>query len=758
MAHCIRLALASSAMATGMASAQLLDRGPSDPALIFPQWYRDLNGTAVGMCKSQAPSPNAAAGGAPMCFPLPPSPAGFAGNIGPEVFYNVIDIKQKPGAAVGLNFRYLAGLEASYLPLGVPAHGHETVFARVRIAMNFNDPSFNGDYTVTHPFGVEHFPNVQATQNSGTVPGAQASLFFTADVPLAVENTFDLALGGAIGPFIQWDVLNPGESLTVGAEKFLGDPNFPHTFTGSPFIDAQGKPQNYIKIEGPAGANLDGAGGNVLLITEANILGQLWTAPIASNLNVEQAILARSNATGLNSIDVWATSSPAHKLILTGTSMPSMEMVEDGVIKGHYHGHIEYPVAQAVPASVTVTDTTSNPVIGKIATLFDGVEISHAAYNTASGEIDIVARSTDEVAQPALVVENIPGAPGQMSKRCPPPAVPGVDQCFHYVLPANVEPPKFVSVRSASQGTHDDLLEMLTGNPQNVSPAPSAYDMSFAVGSQGTSSLPGMPGNALIVSQPSNGTVASVAGGGFQFTANAGAATGTDSFKFVVQDAASKAVSNVANGSLTLVFSSTAPTANPDQFAAQLNVAKTLNVIGNDTAASANALDAVNPTTVTLTSAPKNGTATVNPTTGAITYTARTAGVTDSFSYTVKNKDTPAKTSAPAAVQITNFSATETLSYSKMLLTSGKWTLTGATSWFGPNLTKTTVSCWLTVSGGATLNPPRLISVDPIPVLVDATGKFQVAPAGAVPLAVSPATASCGTSNGGVKAQSVTIK
>ena len=65
------------------ALAALQDRGPQDPTLVFPLWYRDLNGTAVGQCLSQVQSPNPAAGLKPMCFPLNPDPTGFAGNVGP---------------------------------------------------------------------------------------------------------------------------------------------------------------------------------------------------------------------------------------------------------------------------------------------------------------------------------------------------------------------------------------------------------------------------------------------------------------------------------------------------------------------------------------------------------------------------------------------------------------------------------------------------------------------------------------------------
>ena len=70
-----------------LASAALKDVGPTDATTGFPQWYRDTSGTALSLCTEQRPSPNASAGGAPMCFPIVPDPAGYPGNLGGEIFY-----------------------------------------------------------------------------------------------------------------------------------------------------------------------------------------------------------------------------------------------------------------------------------------------------------------------------------------------------------------------------------------------------------------------------------------------------------------------------------------------------------------------------------------------------------------------------------------------------------------------------------------------------------------------------------------------
>ena len=109
----LRLSAAAAALlAAADARAVLKDHGPADPVLTWPLWYRDLNGTALGLCRSTAASPNAAAGGAPMCFPLPADPAGFAGNVGPEAFYANATVLLSNG---GFSLRYVAALTRSRL-------------------------------------------------------------------------------------------------------------------------------------------------------------------------------------------------------------------------------------------------------------------------------------------------------------------------------------------------------------------------------------------------------------------------------------------------------------------------------------------------------------------------------------------------------------------------------------------------------------------------------------------------------------------
>ena len=558
----IQIALAGSVLASGVASAVLQDHGPSNPVIVFPDWYRDTEGLALGLCTSTSA----------YCFPLAANPNGFAGNFGDEAFYSLVEFK---GTATGSDFqyRYLGALEASYLPGPTPTHGQETVFARIRITFNFNDPNKNGTYVVTHPFGVHTFENVQATAKTNLI-GSQAANFFTIDVPLG--NDFEGPLAGPVGPFIKWDT---GLPLISGTEEFVGDPAIAHSFTGSPFNT------NFIQIQGPVGSNLDGladpvnetdqqlATHDIIKVDVGNVLGQKWTAPIAQPLKIDSAVKTRSSATGgKNGIDVWATSSPHQEMIVTGPGMPSLELYESSVVSGKYHGHIEYPSAQEVPAQVTVTNLSSNPVVSVSAGLVDIVEISQATFDTSSRLVTVVATTSDDKIRPNLTVQGIPGmASGPMTAElCTGLAgVAADDVCYTTNLPVGTEPPAKISVLSTDAGTEIDTVLNLIGAGNTVA-ATAVTNFTCSVNFTGQFELktcgatsPGgstLPANSLVTQQPANGTVALI-GGKWFFTPSLTAFSAPDyfpeMFKYVTQTANNAPVSNEAT--VTLIPMPAAP-------------------------------------------------------------------------------------------------------------------------------------------------------------------------------------------------------
>jgi hypothetical protein len=705
------------------ARAALQDRGPQDPTMVFPQWYRDLNQTAVGLCTSQAQSPNPLAGLAPMCFPKVTDPTGFAGNLGPELFYNDLTVLVQKGNP-NFSLRYLAALEATYLPLGQPIHGTETVFARIRIVIKTSVP---GTYTVTHPFGVEVFPNV------GTGPRA---VFFTADVPLGPALDFDSALGGAIGPFIQWDVINAGESLTVGTQQFLGDPNYAHTYTGSPFGT------NWVRVDGPPGSNLDGAGSDFIIEPTGNVVGQKWTAPIPTQFLVPKAVYTR-NAT-LNTMDVWATSTAAQKMILTGTSMPSVQMKE--YTPGSYYAHIEEPATAIPPASVTVWNLTSVPVNSKSVQLIDQLN-THATYASATGAITADAVSSDL----SLHTLTVLGPYGGLM-------TPGAAGTYTYggLMPLTALPPMNLDILSNAGGLFKADVQVLPGAPMNPAGAPIAVDDAPVVSGAGSTTInvslndtfSGAP-TVLILTQPATGTaVAGATAGTVVYTPSPGA-SGLDSFVYILQDAIG--ISNVATVSLNVPFVAPAPTANPDNNALLQNTSKILNVLANDVAGVGTTID---PASVLISTPPAHGTAVPNVD-GTITYTPAIGfnSALDTFAYTVAN--TLGTRSTPAIVTIDVFGGPESLSFSRNDFTVSKqsWTIVGSTNWFNAALTQATATCWTGTATAPTAT--TLIGTAPI----DTTGKFQLVQfAPPAPVPANPSSITCKSSYGASKSTGVVFK
>jgi hypothetical protein len=594
----LRLAAAAAVLvSSGTAQAVLLDHGPADPKLTFPTWYRDTNGLALQECLSTTPSPNGLAGGLPMCFPANPDPAGFAGNVGPELFYS--DMSVILGKAIGSTFkgRYLAALEATYLPAGVPVHGTETVFARIRIQL---DLTVAGTYTVTHPYGVETF----VVRPFELGPRA---VFFTADVPLGPPMDFNSALKGQVGPFPQWDVVNPGESLSVTnpttgvTETWGGDPNFDHTYTGSPFGT------NFVRVDGPPGSNLDGLGGTSFTTNVAAILGQKLTAPIPTPTTIKRATYSRNPATNLISVDVFATSTPGSKMIVTGVNLPTVQMVGDAA--GNYVAHVEMPATVLPPASIQVNNMTSVPVNIVTAGLIDQLEVTTATFDSLTRTLTVSATSSDRsVPPPALTVVGPFGG-----------AIPATGT-FTSLVPATSLPPESISVLSSAGGVEEEDVTVLPGLPTNKSPAPVAVADVVATPQNAAVSLdvtandsivaPALVSQVLVIVPPANGKAAPIG-------INTGVVTytpalnffGTDTFQYAILDT-NGAISNLATVTVTVTFTAPAPTAFGDDFAMLRNAAlplasRTYNVIANDVPSTGTTLD---PASVVITTLPLHGT------------------------------------------------------------------------------------------------------------------------------------------------------
>jgi len=803
----IRLTLAGSVLTSGMATAVLQDHGPNDPALTWPVWYRDLNGLPLGLCKSQAPSPNAGAGGAPMCFPITPNPKGFAGNIGDEIFYMNLNADIVNG---GIDLRYVTALEAAYgNAAGTPVKGEEIVFARVRFVMSVKTATCTGDYRIIHPWGDQTFVVDQV--------GPRA-LFETIDIPLGAFLDFEGALKGPLGPFLHWDGNGDeipldrtvaANGLLAGTDQFIGDPSVLHTYTGSPFIEtnADGTPkyfladgitpqhQNYLKVIAPVGCDIGGtpapAGEGVNVQKEALgfLMGQAWTAAIATPTQITQALFTRT-ATA-TTVDVWAKSASNQAMIVTGTGFSGVNMTEEkddlGVPTGKYQAHLELPGSAALPPVVDVVNVTSNPTLKVSAPLTDIVRINRMDYDPVSNTLCVSAQSSDK-SPPAG--QNLPelalsGAfAGTLTTTTKPGCTAAVtgDSTIALLVPQGVpgpinRAPDSVRVTSSAFGGYDEQPIVLTGAADNSATLIANPDAFLNVSGSGAQVLDvgandGSTGEIVIVDQPSISTLdangqpitqivgsmtGSLTGGTATFTANSGAA-GVATFTYVIRSGNN--VSNLASSTIDIQFVAGPPNGSPDNFAvSKTNTTPgfTVNVLQNDVAAVGTTIDS---TSVAISTQGTKGVATANGD-GTVTYKPNSgvAAGNDAFFYTVAN--TAGARSLPVRVDVVVENSNESVSITRNKIgntgAGPRWDLRFTTTWFGAPLTPMG-TCYLVRVNNVDIPTPRRIGT----ASVDATGAVQIQIVGtklynaadynpAVDIPLLPAktnyTIRCGTSN-----------
>lgn len=378
------------------AFAVLQTFGPIDPVTTFPQWYSDTNGLALDMCLNPA-----------ACVFDPPIPGNaFSQQIGfgAEAFYWSADalIPIPTGNAL-----LVLALEAAFASAtGDPEPGQQIVFSRVRIRI---DAPVAGQYTVTHPYGQEVFNVV--------TPGP-AAINFTNDVGGAVGGDFAGALAGDIGPFLT--AVAPAPPL-----GFIGNGLIDQTVTGSPTGN------NFFRVVGPPGSNLDGLGGNTIQTNLFALQGHVFTGGTA----VINVIDARYLETPTRvSVDLFANA-PATATMTANFGTGPAPMVSNGA--GGFFLHVDAPPGTPIPATVTLTATIAGqPPTTATPAIKDRVLILSANYTVSTQTLSVRAQSSDRVAPvPALGVLDIA------------PMTNGV-----MVLPGVTVPPASVVVVSSNGG------------------------------------------------------------------------------------------------------------------------------------------------------------------------------------------------------------------------------------------------------------------------------------------------------------------
>ncbi|MCQ4347453.1 hypothetical protein NGA35_08440 [Pseudomonas stutzeri] len=343
----------------------------------FPAWYQDTHGRALELCLSTTQSPT---GAGPMCPLLaedgfdPGQPIVLGSNFPSEAFWFTGDAFIQGS---GIDLTYVSALEAAF-GAEEAVDGDQISFARIRIRV---DVPLAGTYVITHPYGVEVF-EVETAGNR--------AINMTRDIGIGAPGQFDGALAGDVGPFLR----SLGGPYAIGTETFVGDPNLLEPVTGSPFGS------NYVRIQGPDGIDL-----RTDLFA---VSGKLSNVALPTPLVVERSTYARASSEGgvVAQQDVFALAPPppaSVDFVPTGNATPVTMSEADTT--GSWYGQSG---ASPTPlGNVSVSADNSAAIPGSLpgtrtSPLVDQVTIGTATYSVGSGQLTLVASSSDQSGSPTL--------------------------------------------------------------------------------------------------------------------------------------------------------------------------------------------------------------------------------------------------------------------------------------------------------------------------------------------------------------------
>lgn len=350
----------------------------------FPAWYQDSHGRTLDLCLTKAVSSRVpGAPGAPsyMCTLLPTpgvfddtQPIVFPTNFPDEAFWFTADAAIVD-ATRGIDLSYGTAIEAAFAA-EEPVDGDQVSFARVRIRV---DVPTAGTYVVTHPYGVEVF-DVPA-------PGRRA-INMTRDIGIAGTGDFTGALKGDVGPFLR-SVNGP---YTEGSERFIGDPNLEERVTGSPFNT------NYVRIEGPGGIDLR---------TELfAVSGKLSEVTLPTPLMPQRSTYSRHTENGdlRAQQDIFVMAPPPPASVTLTSQTPNLNLTEANGTGAWYAQSVLDPAAGTI-LTLTADNSVAIPASSLTTTnvpLTDLVVITQAQFRLSTGELTLVASTSDETTPPVL--------------------------------------------------------------------------------------------------------------------------------------------------------------------------------------------------------------------------------------------------------------------------------------------------------------------------------------------------------------------
>ncbi|MGH8486616.1 MAG: hypothetical protein ACRESP_19630, partial [Pseudomonas sp.] len=315
-------------------------------------------------------------------------PISFPTNYPDETFWFTADASIVD-AASGIDLSYGTAIEAAFAAEDVK-DGDQVSFARVRIRV---DVPTAGTYIVTHPYGVEVF-DVPA--------GGRRAINMTRDIGIGSPQTYTGALKGDVGPFLRgvggpYTETNPENGAS---ERFVGDPNLNEAVTGSPFNT------NFVRIEGPNGLDLR--------TTLFSVSGKLSEVTRPTPVIAQRSTYSRHSENGdlraQQDIFVQAPPPPGSATLVSQT--PTLSLTEANSTGAWYGQSVLNP---SLPMNLQVTADNQLAIASNTPTtltlpLTDLVVIQRAEYSIASGQLSVVASTSDETSPPVLTAYTGNGA------------------------------------------------------------------------------------------------------------------------------------------------------------------------------------------------------------------------------------------------------------------------------------------------------------------------------------------------------------
>jgi hypothetical protein len=360
--------------------------GPVNPMSTngFPTWYTDANGVTVEL--PIPPLGNGVTAPTMIYGPLTPASNLVAQRAGfdTEAFYFIARSPKAFQTRFGKAVVTL-GLEASYVS-GIPTDGDQMVFARIRINAAVQNA---GTYTFFHPWGSETITVTQADITNKT------GLRFTKDIGLTPGWVSNGAGGWTqvAAPLGFYSVLQAGNTMSTFLRAvapappagWIGDGVTEATFTGSPIA------YNKIRLQGPAGIDLDGRGNNFVEATTMVISGHIpttLTAPLP--LSLDRVTCSFIGTT--EHINVFLTTA-------AGATVSIADAATGAIL---YSGNVTSPsgkffadflgTSTAVKVSVSAPGFTTTTATANV---LDYINITSCNYSLGTGTLTVTATSSD---------------------------------------------------------------------------------------------------------------------------------------------------------------------------------------------------------------------------------------------------------------------------------------------------------------------------------------------------------------------------